>query len=299
MGLVLAVHGYGHGTAVSGVATPLATATKARAASTSSSSSSTTTSTTPAAPARSSASNQKLRPLLFVEPSTPLPRTRCTRGKKAAGPSLRHRGLRRPRHPCFGGHDHGERLCHRQHTGGAKLPPIRPPTMCTSSRRASVTTRGIPSTTTVTTALASPTRVGESSNDTDQHKVTPTRCAGHSRPRARGGPPRARPPALMRNTVGQDITAPPDRAAFSWLIARSTAVAEAWAPTTPRVLLGLVLASFRIPRACRAGALDRVRARAISDFASFETARSGTRLGSSLVARRRPRRRCRSPAWRQ
>jgi uncharacterized membrane protein YphA (DoxX/SURF4 family) len=48
----------------------------------------------------------------------------------------------------------------------------------------------------------------------------------------------------MRNTVGQDITAPPDRAAFSWLIARSTAVAEAWAPTTARVLLGLVLAWF-------------------------------------------------------
>ncbi len=64
LGLVLAVHGYGHGTAVSGVATPLATATKARAASTPSSSSSTTTSTTPAAPARSSASNQKLGPLL-------------------------------------------------------------------------------------------------------------------------------------------------------------------------------------------------------------------------------------------
>lgn len=67
LGLVLAVHGYGHGTAVSGVATPLATpakVTKARAASTRLSTSSTTASTTPAASPTSSTSNQKLGPLL-------------------------------------------------------------------------------------------------------------------------------------------------------------------------------------------------------------------------------------------
>jgi hypothetical protein len=66
MGLVLAVHGYGHGTVVAGGLTSVAApakSTKARAASARSSSTS-TTSTTPASSSKSSASNQKLGPLL-------------------------------------------------------------------------------------------------------------------------------------------------------------------------------------------------------------------------------------------
>lgn len=65
-----------------------------------------------------------------------------------------------------------------------------------------------------------------------------------ARQEPRGTPTRVRPPASVRNTVGQDITAPPDRITFSRLVARSTAAAEAWAPTSARVLLGLVLAWF-------------------------------------------------------
>jgi len=60
----------------------------------------------------------------------------------------------------------------------------------------------------------------------------------------RGTPTRLRPPASTSTPSRQDATAPPDRTVISRLMARSTAAAEAWAPTAARVLLGLVLAWF-------------------------------------------------------
>jgi uncharacterized membrane protein YphA (DoxX/SURF4 family) len=65
-----------------------------------------------------------------------------------------------------------------------------------------------------------------------------------ARQEPRAIPTRALPPTPVRSTVGHDMAAPPGRTAFSRLVERSTALAEAWAPTTARVLLGLVLAWF-------------------------------------------------------
>jgi len=65
-----------------------------------------------------------------------------------------------------------------------------------------------------------------------------------TRPKSRGVPARARPPAPTVNTAQRDVTVPLGRTALSRIVTRLTVAAEAWAPTSARVLLGLVLAWF-------------------------------------------------------